>query len=146
VLTVGTLLGIGFYLIFGPLSDRVGRRMSTLYSCLLGIAGFGAFALFGTGSPVVEVVALMGTAIGYAGFGVLGTWISEFYPTRFRAFGSGATYYVARGLGSGLYPLFALSLAGGDFRLALAFGGFGVVLGLIGCLFVPDTAGRVISA
>jgi len=146
VLTVGTLLGIGFYLVFGPLSDRVGRRLSTLYSCLLGMAGFGAFAVFGTSSPAVAIVALMGTAIGYAGFGVLGTWISEFYPTRFRAFGSGATYYVARGLGSGLYPLFALSLAGGDFQLALAFGGFGVVLGLIGCLFVPDTAGRVISA
>jgi SHS family lactate transporter-like MFS transporter len=146
VLTVGTLLGIGSYVVFGTLSDRIGRRMATLYSCVLGILGFGGFALFGTGSAGVAMVALMGTAIGYAGFGVLGTWISEFYPTRFRAFGSGATYYVARGLGSGLYPLFALSLAGGNLRIALAFGGFGVLLGLIACLFVPDTAGRVISA
>ena len=88
----------------------------------------------------------MGTAIGYAGFGVLGTWISEFYPTRCRALGSNATYYVARGLGSGLYPLFALTLAGGDLRIALALGGIGAALGLVGCLFVPDTAGRTITA
>ncbi|MFX4781978.1 hypothetical protein ABTC12_19690, partial [Acinetobacter baumannii] len=59
---------------------------------------------------------------------------------------SGATYYVARGIGSGLYPLFALSLAGGDLRLALAFGGFGALIGLIGSIFVPDTANRVITA
>ncbi len=83
----------------------------------------------------------MGTAIGYVGFGVLGTWISEFYPARSRALGSNATYYVARGLGSGLYPLFALTPAGGDLRIALALGGIGAALGLVGCLFVPDTAG-----
>jgi MFS family permease len=146
VLTVGTLLGIGSYLVFGALSDRIGRRRSTLFACLVGVAGFGAFAIFGGGSPAVGVAALAGTAIGYAAFGVLGTWISEFYPTRFRAFGSNATYYVARGFGSGLYPLFALTLAGGDLRIALALGGIGAALGLLGCLFVPDTAGRTITA
>jgi MFS family permease len=147
VLTIGTLLGIGSYMVFGALSDRTGRRRATLYAGILGILGFAAFALFGgSSSAIIAIVALMGTAIGYAGFGVLGTWISEFYPTRSRAFGSGATYYVARGIGSGLYPLVALSLAGGNIQLALAFGGFGAVLGLIGCIFVPDTANRVITA
>jgi MFS family permease len=146
VLTVGTLLGIASYMVFGALSDHIGRRKATLWACVLGIVGFGAFALLGDGSPTVAIVALMGTAVGYAGFGVLGTWISEFYPTRFRAFGSGATYYVARGLGSGLYPLFALWLAGGDLRLALSLGGFGAVLGLLGCIFVPDTANKIITA
>lgn len=146
VLTVGTLLGMASYVVFGALSDRVGRRKATLWACVLGVLGFGAFAILGAGSPAVAIVGLMGTAVGYAGFGVLGTWISEFYPTRFRAFGSGATYYIARGLGSGLYPLFALSLAGGDLRVALALGGFGAALGLLGCIFVPDTANKVITA
>ena len=146
ILTIGTLLGIGSYIVFGTLSDRVGRRRATVWACLVGVAGFGVFALGSNGSPEIGIVALMGTAIGYAGFGVLGTWISEFYPTRFRALGSNATYYVARGLGSGLYPLFALTLAGGDLRIALALGGVGAALGLIGCLFVPDTAGRTITA
>lgn len=146
VLTLGTLLGIGSYLVFGTLSDRVGRRRATVYACLVGVLGFGAFALLADISVTMGIVALMGTAIGYAGFGVLGTWISEFYPTRFRALGSNATYYVARGLGSGLYPLFALTLAGGNLRIALALGGIGAALGLIGCLFVPDTANRTITA
>lgn len=146
VLTVGTLLGIGSYLVFGAMSDRVGRRRATTYACLVGVIGFGVFAAGSAASPGIGIAVLAGTAIGYAGFGVLGTWISEFYPTRFRALGSNATYYVARGLGSGLYPLLALTLAGGDLRLALALGGIGAALGLIGCLFVPDTAGRTITA
>ena len=146
VLTVGTLLAIASYLVFGALSDRVGRRKATFYAGLVGVAGFSVFFVLSGGSPTLGLVALMGTAIGYAGFGVLGTWISEFYPTRYRALGSNATYYVARGLGSGLYPLFALTLAGGDLRLALALGGIGAALGLIGCLFVPDTANKTITA
>ena len=156
VLTLGTLLGIVSYIIFGTLSDRIGRRLSTLYSCILGVLGFGLFAIFGDAQVAattstsaifsVTTVALMGCAIGYAGFGVLGTWISEFYPTRHRALGSGATYYVARGIGAGLFPLFALMLAGGNLHFALALGGLGAAVGLIACIFVPDTAGRVISA
>jgi len=159
VLTVGTLLGIISYLVFGSLSDHVGRRMATMYSCILGVLGFGVFAVFGTASVSaaaagsgssaifgIAVVALMGTAVGYAGFGVLGTWISEFYPTRYRALGSGATYYVARGIGSGLFPLFALVIAGGNLHYALALGGIGAAVALVASLFVPDTAGRVISA
>ena len=130
----------------GALSDRVGRRKATLGAGVVGVLGFGAFALLASGSPVLAIVALMGPAIGYAGFGVLGTWISEYYPTRFRAFGSGATYYIARGIGSGLFPLAALAIAGGDLRIALALGGVGAVVGLIGCLFVPDTANKIISA
>ncbi|GAA2012423.1 MFS transporter [Nakamurella flavida] len=146
ILTVGTLLGIASYIVAGTLSDRVGRRRATLGACLVGVVGFGLFALIGGGNVWVAAVALMGPAIGYAGFGVLGTWISEYYPTRYRAFGSGVTYYVARGIGSGLFPLAAIAIAGGDLRIALALGGVGAVLGLVGCLFVPDTANKVISA
>jgi SHS family lactate transporter-like MFS transporter len=146
VLTLGTLLGIASYVVAGALSDRVGRRKATLGAGVVGVLGFGAFALLASGSPMLAIVALMGPAIGYAGFGVLGTWISEYYPTRFRAFGSGATYYVARGIGSGLFPLAALAIAGGDLRIALALGGVGAVVGLLGCLFVPDTANKIISA
>ncbi|MCX2729292.1 MFS transporter [Saccharopolyspora sp. NFXS83] len=146
ILTVGTLLGIASYVVAGTLSDRIGRRRATLYASVVGVVAFGAFAFADTGSPTVAVIALMGPAIGYAGFGVLGTWISEFYPTRYRAFGSNATYYVARGIGSGLFPLGAVALAGGDLHIALALGGVGALVGLVGCLFVQDTADRVISA
>jgi MFS family permease len=154
VLTIGTVLGIASYITFGALSDKIGRRGSTFWSCAVGVVGFGLFLWIGsdtetaTGSGVVvsaATVALAGTAIGYAGFGVIGTWISEFYPTRYRAFGSGATYYVARGIGSGLFPLFALMLAGGNVHKAMGFGVVGAIIGMLGCLLVPETRGKVIT-
>ncbi|NIL78314.1 MULTISPECIES: MFS transporter [Rhodococcus] len=154
VLTIGTILGIASYITFGALSDKIGRRGSTFWSCAVGVVGFGLFLWVGsdtetaTGSGTIvsaATVALAGTAIGYAGFGVIGTWISEFYPTRYRAFGSGATYYVARGIGSGLFPLFALMLAGGNVHKAMGFGVAGAIVGMLGCLLVPETRGKVIT-
>ncbi len=154
VLTVGTVLGIASYITFGAVSDAIGRRGSTFWSCAVGVVGFGLFLWIGSdtetaagsGSIVsAATIALAGTAIGYAGFGVIGTWISEFYPTRYRAFGSGATYYVARGIGSGLFPLFALMLADGNIHKAMGFGVAGALVGMLGCLLVPETRGKVIT-
>ncbi|MBY6681794.1 MFS transporter [Rhodococcus sp. BP-316] len=154
VLSIGTLLGIASYIIFGALSDRIGRRGSTFWSCAVGVLGFGLFLTIGSDTETVQgtgdtwsvaTAALAGAAIGYAGFGVIGTWISEFYPTRYRALGSGATYYVARGVGSGLFPLFALMAADGNVHRAMGFGVIGAIVGMIGCLFVPDTRDKVIT-
>ncbi|OZD85810.1 MFS transporter [Rhodococcus sp. 05-339-2] len=154
VLSIGTVLGIASYITFGALSDRIGRRGSTFWSCAVGVVGFGLFLSIGsdtempagTGSVwTAATAALAGCAIGYAGFGVIGTWISEFYPTRYRALGSGATYYVARGIGSGLFPLFAIMLADGNIHRAMGFGVIGAVVGMLGCLLVPETRGKVIT-
>jgi SHS family lactate transporter-like MFS transporter len=146
VLTVGTLLGVAAYVVAGAASDRFGRRRATAVASAIGVVAFALFGVFGSGGPAAAGVALMGTAIGYSAFGVLGTWISEYFPTRYRAFGAGATYYVARGIGSGLFPLLALWSVGGNLHLALTLGGIGAAVGLLACLFVPDTAGRVISS
>lgn len=154
VLSIGTVLGIASYITFGALSDRIGRRGSTFWSCAVGVVGFGLFLSIGSDTEIptgtgsvwtAATAALAGCAIGYAGFGVIGTWISEFYPTRYRALGSGATYYVARGIGSGLFPLFAIMLADGNIHRAMGFGVAGAIVGMLGCLLVPETRGKVIT-
>ncbi|MGN7135027.1 MFS transporter [Rhodococcoides corynebacterioides] len=155
VLSIGTLLGIASYITFGALSDRIGRRGSTFFSCAVGVVGFGLFLAIGSDTETAQgsgsawstaTAALAGAAIGYAGFGVVGTWISEFYPTRYRALGSGATYYVARGVGSGLFPLVALMAADGNIHRAMGFGVIGAVVGMVGCLVVPETRDKVITS
>jgi MFS family permease len=154
VLSIGTVLGIASYITFGALSDKIGRRGSTFWSCAVGVVGFGLFLSIGSDTEIpvgtggvwtAATAALAGCAIGYAGFGVIGTWISEFYPTRYRALGSGATYYVARGIGSGLFPLFAIMLADGNIHRAMGFGVVGAIVGMLGCLLVPETRGKVIT-
>jgi SHS family lactate transporter-like MFS transporter len=80
-----------------------------------------------------------------SGFGVLGVWLSEFLPTRLRSTGSNFAYYGGRGLGAGVYPLFALDIAG-SVAMALALGVAGPVLGGVAALAAPDNSGRKISA
>jgi SHS family lactate transporter-like MFS transporter len=89
--------------------------------------------------------SLMLCNAGYAGFAVLGVWMSEFYPTRVRSTGCNVCYYVGRGLGAGVFPLFALKIAG-SVTMALALGLVGAVAALAFALFTPDRTGREINA
>jgi SHS family lactate transporter-like MFS transporter len=89
--------------------------------------------------------ALMMCAGAAGGFGILGVWMAEFFPTRIRSTGSNLSYYAGRGLGAGLFPLAALALAG-TVPLALAFGIIGPVLGAVFAVAAPDSTGRRIQA
>jgi MFS family permease len=94
---VGQWLGM---LLFGRISDRVGRRLTfTAYSCLTSISLF--LLAFHWESLIQNRVAfwwvLMGLGIGSgctAGFGAL---LSELFPTGVRNFAMGTVYNLARG-------------------------------------------------
>ncbi len=140
---VGALLG---YLLFGLLSDKIGRRPS--------------FALFLTGAAVVTVLyggaardlrmlLLLGPLVGFFGHGyysAFGAILSELYPSTVRATAQGLCYNGGRvmsafapmvigaladqhGLGTALTLTAAFFLAGGWLVYAL-----------------PETRGRELSA
>jgi MFS family permease len=142
------------YVLTGYISDILNRKKAFFIGSVLGLIGFSFFmALALTGNikmgdnfwtaPIFW--ALMLCNAGYCSFAVMGVWMSEFYPTRIRATGSNVCYYVGRGLGAGLYPLFALQIAG-SVTMALAFGVFGAVAAIAFTLFTPDRTGREIQA
>jgi SHS family lactate transporter-like MFS transporter len=84
-------------------------------------------------------------AAGSGGFGVIGVWMAEFFPTRIRSAGSNASYYAGRGLGAGLFPLAALGISA-SVPMALALGVIGPLLGAVAALALPDRTGRTIAA
>lgn len=154
IVLCGYVVTASSYVITGRFSDRVSRRWAFVAACAFGTVGFAWFlALVVSHSDHISTAywtsptfwALMMCAGAASGFGVLGVWLSEFLPTRLRATGSNFAYYGGRGLGAGVYPLFALDIAG-SVPMALALGIAGPVLGGTAALIAPDYSGREISA
>lgn len=142
------------YPLTGILSDVLKRKWAMFASAVFGVLGFGWFlSLVVSGSAKIGTDfwayptfwALMMCAGGSGGFGVLGIWMAEFFPTRVRSSGSNLSYYVGRGFGAGLFPLVALSLAG-TVPLALALGIVGPVAAAVLAIAAPDKTGRRIEA
>jgi SHS family lactate transporter-like MFS transporter len=154
IVLLGYIVTIITYVAAGTLSDRYRRKYAFALSCAFGLIGFTWFlVLVRTHSAHVSPQfwhsatfwALMMCAGAVGGFGVLGVWMSEFFPTRLRATGVNASYYVGRGIGAGIFPLFALVI-GGSVPMALALGIIGPAAGLAFSLFTPDRTGREIHA
>ncbi|WP_138414400.1 MFS transporter [Sinomonas gamaensis] len=153
IVLIGYVATIIAYTLTGVISDALRRKYAFTLASAVGTIGFAWFLwLLVTGSAHVGIDfwawptfwALMLCAGAAGGFGVLGVWMSEFFPTRVRSTGSSASYYVGRGLGAGIFPLFALSLAG-TVPFALALGIIGPVAGLVFSVMAPDRTGRAIA-
>ncbi|ADI10492.1 sugar transporter, putative [Streptomyces bingchenggensis BCW-1] len=154
IVLIGYVATILAYTLTGYASDLVSRRRAYLWAGVVGTVGFTWFlTLAATGADHVGVRfwadqtfwALMLCAAGFGGFGVMGVWMSELFPTRLRATGSNSTYYIGRGLGAGVFPLAALGLAG-TVPLALGLGVIGPALGLLLSFTAPDRTGRTIQS
>ncbi len=137
----------------GIISDRLRRKYAFTLASVFGTIGFAWFLwLLTTGNAHITAAfwnapafwALMMCAGAAGGFGVLGVWMSEFFPTRIRSTGASASYYVGRGLGAGVFPLFALTIAGAV-PFALALGIIGPIAGVIFSVLAPDRTGRTIA-
>jgi MFS family permease len=154
IVLFGLLVTAATYPLAGALSDSIGRKWAFFYACLFGVIGFTWFLILVlNGSAHIGVSfwkdqtfwALMMCAGAGGGFGILGVWMAEFFPTRIRSTGSNTSYYAGRGLGAGLFPLVALSI-GGTVPIALALGIVGPVAGAIFALMAQDRTGRRIEA
>lgn len=98
--------------LFGALSDHWGRRPVYLGGAVfLMLFAFPFFALLGTKSPLLAVVAVVLGLIGHSAmYGPQAAFFSELFGTRVRYSGASLGYQLASPLAGGLAPLIATAL------------------------------------
>jgi MFS family permease len=109
---IGAFSNALLILVFGALSDRVGRRPVYAAGALLGMLwAFVFFTLLDTRSPALIVIAVIGGLVFHAAmYGPQAAFVTEQFPTRVRYAGSSLAYTLAGIVGGGFAPLIFASL------------------------------------
>ena len=139
------------FFIFMGLGDRVNRRFLYFVLALCGVAAWSLLTYAGyrklSSVPIlIGFVVLFGINNGSCQQPFYQLWNSELYPTRYRAFAHGITFFTAR-LILGIWNIIFTRINGdGNFpRAAAIMVGFMVFSLLVGTIFAPDTAGKTLD-
>ncbi|MBU8830387.1 MULTISPECIES: MFS transporter [Mycolicibacterium] len=144
-LIAATAMGTVTTILFGMLTDKVGRK-PVYYggTALLILFAFPMFWLVNTGSTaLIVLVYIVGLAIIHDALAATqGTWFAELFKTNTRSSGASIGYQFSAAI-SGFIPLIAAAVAAqlGWAGVALVYLGCGV-LGLVGTMLTRETWGR----
>ena len=129
-----------FFIVFGALSDKVGRRnIMTLGFALAVISYWPVFTWFGTfkDNPVVLTILVFYLVILVTMvYGPIAAFLVELFPARIRYTSMSLPYHVGNGVFGGLVPAAGASVAAitgvalGGLLYPMAIAGVGVIVGL----------------
>ena len=148
IMIIALLLGTPFFLVFGALSDRIGRKPIILAGCLLAaLTYYPIYLLMGqvTGSPLLEGV-LIWIQMLYVTmvYGPIAAFLVEFFPAKIRYTSLSVPYHLGNGEFGGWLPFIATAIAAatGNPLLALVYPiGVALVTFIVGALFIRETKG-----
>jgi MFS family permease len=148
IMICALLLGTPFFLVFGALSDRIGRKPIIMAGCLLAaITYYPIYLLMGqvTGSPFLEGVLIWIQMIYVTMvYGPIAAFLVEFFPARIRYTSLSIPYHIGNGEFGGWLPFIATAIAAatGNPLLALIYPiAIALVTFVVGSLFIKETRG-----
>lgn len=152
---IGTALLIGtpFFLVFGALSDRIGRKPIIMGGCLIAALTYIPIykaMIANAGNPVM-LTLLVTIQVIYVTmvYGPIAAFLVEFFPARIRYTSLSVPYHMGNGWFGGATPLVASSIVASTHNnFAGLYYPIGVALMtfVIGSLFLPETRGTKIWA
>ena len=148
IMIIALLLGCPFFLVFGALSDRIGRKPIILAGCLLAaITYYPIYLLMGqvTGSPLLEGVLIFIQMLYVTMvYGPIAAFLVEFFPAKIRYTSLSIPYHLGNGEFGGWLPFIATAIAAatGNPLLALVYPiAVAAMTFIVGTLFIRETRG-----
>ncbi|MEQ1875092.1 MAG: MFS transporter [Bdellovibrionia bacterium] len=153
IIAAGLVLGTPFFILFGALSDRIGRKKIMMTGCLLAtllyLPIYKLMAQAGADAANPEVVTLVLLVFAQVllvtmVYGPIAAFLVELFPTKIRYTSMSLPYHIGNGVFGGLTPLIGTAMvaytgnifAGLAYPMTIAFLTF-----VIGSFLLPDTRG-----
>jgi len=153
IVAVALLLGAPFFVVFGRLSDRIGRKRIMMVGNLLAVLTYypiyQAMHYFSNPINPVALTALVWVQVLYVTmvYGPIAAFLVELFPARIRYTSLSLPYHIGNGVFGGLVPTIATAVVASTKNIyAGLFYPMGVALMtfVIGSLFIRETQGTSI--
>jgi MFS family permease len=160
IIAIALLIGTPFFLVFGALSDRIGRKKIMMAGCLIAaltyvpidigmkaaagpITGEGAAAT-AANPNVVALILLVLIQVIYVTmvYGPIAAFLVEFFPAKIRYTSMSLPYHLGNGEFGGFLPLVASAIVVGTGNIYAGLA-YPIIVALvtfvIGSLYLPET-------
>ncbi len=155
-IAAGVALGSPFFVLFGALSDRIGRKPPSLIGMAAAIVLYlplfmlirGSVTTAGINTVQIAACVFVLVLISAAIYGPLAAYIVESFPSRVRYTSISVPYHIGNGIFGGFLPIISLWLVHrtGNPYAGLLYPIAFCAVGLVICAgWMPETAGRDVS-
>ena len=146
VVAVALAIGTPFFLVFGALSDRVGRKKIMMAGCLIAaltyVPIYVAMNAFKTNAIVLTLLVLIQVIYVTMVYGPIAAFLVELFPARIRYTSMSLPYHLGNGEFGGFLPYIAIWIVKttGNIYLGLAYPiAIALITFVIGSIYLPET-------